>query len=237
MISFGDRLKFALKLRGVTAAALARHLGVAPQAIYQVQSGKSGAMNASNAAAAAEFLRVPIRWLTDGEGPTPSDAATTPPHVPAPGSVQQKPFDANVVPAPIGSRRIPLLNYVQAGELTEIGASFSGEAMEYLLTDLRLSDHSFALEIQGDSMSPEFRPGDRIIVDREICPRPGDFVVARNGGFEATFKKYRPRGISPTGGDVFELVPLNDDYPTLYSDRQPLIVIGTMVEHRKYYRR
>lgn len=234
MNTFGDRLKFALKLRSTTASALARHLGVAPQAIYQVQSGKSGAMNASNAAAAAEFLGVPIRWLTDGEGPTPgplekvssSTAKATPPD-----------FDINVVPATMGGRRVPLINYVQAGELTEIGISFSGEAMEYLLTDLRLSDYSFALEIQGESMSPEFRPGDRIIVDREVCPRPGDFVVARNGGFEATFKKYRPRGISPTGEDIFELVPLNEDFPTLYSERQPLVVIGTMVEHRKYYRR
>lgn len=234
MNTFGDRLKFAIKLRGITASDLARHLGVKPQAIYQVQSGKSGAMNASNAAATAEFLRVPIRWLTDGEGPAPREAQQSVPDV---SNGPSSDFDTNVVPAPIGSRRIPLINYVQAGELTEIGVSFSGEAMEYLLTDLRLSDYSFALEIQGDSMSPEFRPGDRIIVDREVCPRPGDFVVARNGGYEATFKKYRPRGISETGKEVFELVPLNEDYPTLYSERQPLIVIGTMVEHRKYYRR
>lgn len=234
MNTFGDRLKFAIKLRGTTAAALARHLGVAPQAIYQVQSGKSGAMNASNAASAAEFLRVPIRWLTDGEGKTPSTSSSTDA---SDGETKESPFDPNVVPAPIGSRRIPLINYVQAGELTEIGASFSGEAMEYLLTDLALSEYSFALEIQGDSMLPEFKAGDRIIVDREVHPRPGDFVVARNGGYEATFKKYRPRGISETGQEVFELVPLNDDFPTLYSDRQPLIVIGTMVEHRKYYRR
>ncbi|CAB3850168.1 putative HTH-type transcriptional regulator [Achromobacter insuavis] len=234
MNTFGDRLKFAIKLRGTTAAALARHLGVAPQAIYQVQSGKSGAMNASNAAAAAEFLRVPIRWLTDGEGPTPSAQAKSAPDAAQPTTPA---FDSNVLPAPMGSRRVPLIDYVQAGELTEIGVSFSGEAMEYLLTDLRLSDYSFALEIQGESMSPEFRPGDRIIVDREVCPRPGDFVVARNGGFEATFKKYRPRGINAAGQDIFELVPLNEDFPTLYSDRQPLIVIGTMVEHRKYYRR
>ncbi|QKQ51046.1 S24 family peptidase [Achromobacter denitrificans] len=234
MNTFGDRLKFAIKLRGITASDLARHLGVKPQAIYQVQSGKSGAMNASNAAAAADFLRVPIRWLTDGEGATPN---AQPLDAPQPLEATPAAFDINVVPAPMGSRRIPLINYVQAGELTEIGVSFSGEAMEYLLTDLRLSDYSFALEIQGDSMLPDFRPGDRIIVDREVCPRPGDFVVARNGGFEATFKKYRPRGISSTGEEVFELVPLNEDFPTLYSDRQPLIVIGTMVEHRKYYRR
>lgn len=222
MNTFGERLKYALTLRNVSAAALARHLRVAPQAIYQVQSGRSAALNASNAAAAADFLRVPIRWLTDGEGAAPSSDPA---------------FDSNVKPAPIGGRRIPLINYVQAGELTEIGSSFSGGALEYLLTDLTLSEHAFALEIAGNSMEPDFRPGDRIIVDQEVYPRPGDFVVARNGGFEATFKKYRPRGINERGQEVFELAPLNTDYPTLYSDREELSIIGTMVEHRKYYRR
>lgn len=152
-------------------------------------------------------------------------------------SATKVPFDVNVSPASIGTRRVPLINYVQAGELTEIGAAFSGDALEYLLTDLDLSAHAFALEIEGLSMSPEFSPGDRVIIDQEVCPRAGDCVVAKNGHDEATFKKYRPRGISENGQDVFELVPLNDDYATLYSDRQTLIVIGTMMEHRKYRRR
>ncbi len=109
--------------------------------------------------------------------------------------------------------------------------------MEYLLTDMNLSHHAFALEITGLSMMPDFKPGDRIIVDQEVGPQPGDFVVARNGGFEATFKKYRPRGLDQYGNDIFELVPLNDDFPTLYSNREQLTIIGTMVEHRRYYKR
>jgi len=39
------------------------------------------------------------------------------------------------------------------------------------------------------------------------------------------------------GNTVFELVPLNDDYATLRSDTDHLVVIGVMVEHRKRYRR
>lgn len=153
------------------------------------------------------------------------------------GWFSQPNFDENVSPAQIGTRAIPLINYVQAGQLTDIGAAFTGEAMEYLLTDLRLSDHAFALEIEGDSMLPEFRPGDRVIIDQEVGPAPGDFVAARNGSEQATFKKYRPRGINENGEEVFELVPLNDDYPTLYSNRERLAIIGTMIEHRRYRRR
>ena len=86
-------------------------------------------------------------------------------------------------------------------------------------------------------MTPEFRPGDRVLIDPELTPGPGDFVAAKNDGEGATFKKYRARGINERGDTVFELVPLNPDFATLRSDLQPLCIIGVMVEHRKKYRR
>ena len=142
---------------------------------------------------------------------------------------------SNVGPAPLGARRIPLVSYVQAGCMTEAVDSYViGDAADWLLTDLDLSSNSFALEIKGDSMLPEFNPGDRVIVDPSIVPDPGNFVVAKNGDNEATFKKYRPRGVNERGDQVFELVPLNEDYPSMRSDICHIQIIGTMVEHRRY---
>ena len=69
-----------------------------------------------------------------------------------------------------------------------------------------------------------------VTIDPDEAPRPGDFVVASNGSEEATFKKYRPRGIDENGQEVFELVPLNDDFPTLHSDRQQIAIIGVIPE-------
>lgn len=144
----------------------------------------------------------------------------------------------NVQPAAIGARRIPLISYVQAGVWTNVVDTFQpGDADEFLLTDLELSGNAFALEIKGDSMLPEFKPGDRVIIDPNIAPAPGDFVVAKNGEEEATFKKYRPRGVNEHGDIVFELVPLNEDYPSMRSDLMPIRIVGTMVEHRKYRKR
>lgn len=143
----------------------------------------------------------------------------------------------NVSPAPIGARSVPLISAIQAGMWSEIVDNFQpGDADEWLLTDLELSAGSFALTIRGDSMLPEFNPGDRVIIDPAIEPHPGDFVAAKNGEQEATFKKYRPRGMDANGKMVFELVPLNDDYPTLRSDIDQIRIVGTMVEHRKYRR-
>ena len=149
-----------------------------------------------------------------------------------------QPFDENVTPAAVGLRPIPVISSVQAGALRDMESPYppgAGYAYEY--TDQDLSDWAFALDVEGLSMMPEFRPGDRIVVDPEISPNPGDFVVARNGSEQATFKKYRPRGIDAAGNVIFELVPLNEDYPTLRSDTEHLSVIGVVTEHRKKLRR
>lgn len=142
---------------------------------------------------------------------------------------------ANVVSAPMGLRRIPLISHVQAGMMTEaVDPYVVGDAADWLITDLELSSGTFALQIKGDSMLPEFSPGDRVIIDPNISPDPGNYVVAKNGDNEATFKKYRPRGLNERGEQVFELVPLNEDFPSMRSDMAPIQIIGTMVEHRKY---
>lgn len=143
----------------------------------------------------------------------------------------------NVTLASMGANRVPLISYVQAGAWTEAVDNFNpGDAEDWLMTDLKLSKTAFALEIKGDSMLPEFKPGDRVIIDPEVEPMPGDFVAAKNGKEEATFKKYRPRGADGNGKAVFELVPLNEDFESLRSDVEPIRIVGTMVEHRKYRR-
>lgn len=201
--------------------ALADYCGVKPPSVHGWFSGATKSLKGRSLIRAADYLNVNDRWLSDGAGPKARSSS----------------FDANVIPAAMGEQRIPLLNYVQAGAFCDPGQNFTFEGMEYLLTDLDLSDRAFALQIKGDSMRPDFTEGDRIIVDCEVSPRPGDFVVAKNSEEEATFKKYRLLRIDDDGHEVFELVPLNQDYPSMRSDHHHLQIIGTMMEHRKYYKR
>ena len=79
----------------------------------------------------------------------------------------------------------------------------------------------------------KFKEGDVVLIDPDVQPKPGGFVAARNGKQEATFKRYRPRGLNEKGVDYFELVPLNENYPTMRSDLEEITIIGTAVEHRK----
>lgn len=133
-------------------------------------------------------------------------------------------------------RGYPIISWVQAGHWREIVDSFPrGGADEYILANNTYGPHTFAVRIVGNSMEPEFREHDVVVIDPDVRPKPGDYVVARNHEEAATFKKYRPRGIVD-GQEVFELVPLNEDYAIMRSDQQPIQIIGTMVEHTRYRR-
>lgn len=147
---------------------------------------------------------------------------------------KERPFDQNVAPAMIGKRAIPVISAIQAGALKEITEPYElGDGSSTLYADDDYSRWAFGLEIEGNSMTPEFKPGDLVIIEPEWEPRPGEYVAAKNGNNEATFKKYRQRGTDAEGRVIFELVPLNDDYPTLRSDITPLTIIGVMAEHRR----
>ncbi len=131
------------------------------------------------------------------------------------------------------TRRIPLINDAQMGNRFPPAVE---KTADWLLTDLALSPGAFALRIEGESMRREFREGDVVVIDPAIVPRPGDFVVASSSQHGATFRKYRPRGPNANGEEVFELAPLNEDYPSMRSDITAITLVGTMVEHRRYRR-
>ncbi len=67
--------------------------------------------------------------------------------------------------------------------------------------------HTFALRVQGDSMEPNFSEGMVVIVEPELDPVPGDFVIVRNGDAESTFKQ-----LIKDGPD-WMLKPMNPRYP------------------------
>lgn len=174
-----------------------------------------------------------VRLVSDSLNKLAKALGVTPAHLLA----ENLEVQTNVSAAPIGTRRVPVLDYVQAGAFSGIAPHFRDEEMQdFLLTDGQYSESAFALKIRGESMAPRFREGDTVIIDPAVKPLPNEFVVATNGNGEATFKQYKDRGES-NGSHIFELVPLNDGYPAMRSDQTPVKVIGTMVEHRQYRRR
>ena len=154
------------------------------------------------------------------------------------GAMEDVQIIKNVIPTHLTQTRIvPLIAKVPAGDWRTIFDDFSpGAGMAFEMASVDCSEHTFALIVSGDSMSPDFREGDRIIVDPNVSPRPGNFVIARNHNLEPTFKQYKARGVDATGKEIFELVPLNDSYSSIRSDEIELEIIGTVIEHRRSMR-
>lgn len=214
MGSLGNRIRTLRKDRRLTQKQLGKAVGVSDVTVgyWEKDLNTPGGKSLTNL---ASYLGVSESYLLYG-----------------------KEDDSNVSPAFVGGMRIPIISYVQAGNWTTGSEAKSLEGTtEFILTTGNFSRSTFALKIKGKSMEPEFVEGDLIIVDPDLSPMPGDYVVASNGHHEATFKKYRSRGVSTDGNEVFDLVPLNDDFATRSSLTEEITIIGVLVEHRRLIRR
>jgi len=139
--------------------------------------------------------------------------------------------EPNVTALPPGIRRVPLLDAISAGQFLDVLPHFrDAEMQDFILTNSEYSGSAFAMTVQGESMVPDFNPGDIVLVDPETPVRPGRFVVAVNGTGEAALKRYADRGTDPEGRQIFELIPSNPHYPTMRSDKQELRIIGVVRE-------
>lgn len=252
-----ERLMFAAKkLRKAEGPSdVARLLNVSPQKVTNWLSrgvSKEGMLDAQR------LIGCNATWLQTGEGEM-VDASTK--HTlasheaakkrqnlrmiegskPALGSSignSKETFEANVEKIDGNWHRIPLISYAQAGMMTESTDPLSiWDRLEFVLTSEDVSPRAFGLRIKDLSCWPEYQEGDVVIIDPEIRPDPGNMVIAKGAEDEAIFGKYRPRGTNEQGEMVFELVPLNDDFATLNSERDHLRIIGVEIEHHRKKRR
>lgn len=226
MGTLADRIKERMNDLSLVQADVADRAGVSQVAIHKLLTGKSTASKKPDALATA--LECSLDWLLTGREPK------------RPVRVSEIAGSYAVDPE---LRRIPVINYVQAGHPREIIDDYAaGDGFDTVGIDpdtaRQLGRHAFALVVDGESMLPDFRPGDLVVVDPDASVRPGDIVVAKlERDQAATLKKYRSRGADGDGHPVFELMPLNDDYPTLLvNSASPGQVIGPVIEHRRKMR-
>lgn len=130
---------------------------------------------------------------------------------------------------------VPLLEYAEAAKLADPKITLNKlKVKKHIPSTGEHTAMAFALRIHDDSMAPEFKPGDIVIVDPGKTKKPGSFVAASTNNGVAVFRKYRSRGADDSGL-IFDLAPLNADYPTLESKKDGLVILGVLAEHRKPY--
>lgn len=128
--------------------------------------------------------------------------------------------------------RIPVLGSVPAGipieaiedivDWEEIPQAMCTGGKEY-----------FALQVKGDSMWPDYLPGDTIIVQRTPVCESGDDCVVYVNGYDATLKQ-----VTFNSDGSLTIVPRNQSYPPrTYSRKEvidmPVSIAGVVVELRR----
>lgn len=129
--------------------------------------------------------------------------------------------------------RIPVLGSVPAGipleaiediiDWEEIPQSLASGGKEY-----------FALQVEGDSMYPDYLPGDIVIVQKTPVCASGDDCVVYVNGYDATLKQVR---LDEKHGTL-TIVPKNPSYPPRTFSKEeiqslPVTIAGVVVELRR----
>lgn len=189
-MSMGNRIESAMYKAKMNQTELASAMKVTPQAVQQwiagttTPKGKRLSLLATVLGVSVEFLVTGAQTLTQAE------------------------MFVNVAPGPNVYGKVPLISWVQAGHASEVvDLLHPGDGFEWIDTTCQIKRHTYALRVRGDSMSPDFPDGSVIIVEPEFDPLPGDYVIAKNGDDEATFKQ-----LIKDGADYY-LKPLNERYP------------------------
>lgn len=141
MDTLAERLKRLIEEKGLNAFALSKMTGITPATISKLLNGKSKDPGISTITAIASALGVSIEALATGE-----DVQVTP------------------LPPMRGTRKVPLISWVQAGVFTDI-RQMPPDAVDWFFCPVGISEHGFCLRVEGESMQPRFQPGDVVFVD------------------------------------------------------------------------
>lgn len=204
------RLKELRQNRNITQGKLAEALNLARSTVAMYESGSSEP-DFSTLQKIADYFNVSIDYLLGRDS-----------------NISATAFNRNVV-------RIPIYGTIPAGvpvEMIEDSYIDDYEEIDEALT--KGGNVYFGLKIKGDSMSPEFRNGDTIILKKQDTCESGEFCAVSINHTESTFKKVilKPNGIT--------LQPLNAAFePMFYTNQEvaelPITILGVVKEVRRSY--
>ena len=199
------RLKELRETKHISQAQLAKAVGVGQSTVGMWESGKS-VPEYKTLLKLADYFQITVDYLTGKE------------------SVANSTEDSVV--------RIPVLGSVPAGipieaiedviDWEELPASMCSGNKEY-----------FALEVKGDSMWPDYLPGDVVIVLRTPVCDSGDDCIVYVNGYDATLKQ-----VMFNDDGSLTLYPRNQNYaPRTFTreetENMPISIAGVVVELRR----
>lgn len=209
-MSFGEKIKSLRLELGLTLEEVGQIVGVGKSTVRKWESGEIANMRRDKIALLAKALHVDpavlMGWDSKAKPATASASPAKPIRIPVLGSI------------PAG---IPIEAVEDILDWEELPTSMGKGGAQY-----------FALQVKGDSMSPNYLDGDVLILRRQDTCNSGQDCAVMVNGDDATFKRVKisDRGIT--------LQPLNPAYDPLYFTHKecaeiPVRIIGVVVELRR----
>lgn len=172
--SLAGRLRWAMDNAGKTnQSALAREVGVKPQAIQHLVDVTKAATGSKHVAALASALAVSSIWLATGDG--------SPELVESGPSAAPEPDDLTEIDAPLMQvRRLPIVGTAKMGddgfyeEISDMPGAGDGH-IEIATAD----PNAYGLRCRGMSMFPAVRDGWYVVIEPNRRPTEGEYVLIK----------------------------------------------------------
>lgn len=206
MSKLGNRIREVLLDKGLSQAELARLIGVKQQTVSYICAPDSPATISRYTGKIAEALGVNPKWLQTGKGGKYDPIVR----------IEIDGEELCVTQVPLFTTEEVLNRNERSRKMPIRG----------LMTDANVSSDAFAFEVNDESMSPKLLPGDRVVIDPKVSPVPGDYVAAQSAG-KLLLRRFRSKE-----DGLFELVPLNEDWPVIGNKNAK--ILGVMTELRCY---
>lgn len=226
--TFANRLRKALEYNNMKPVDLANRTGINKSLISNYLSGTFKAKQ-DKVNIIAETLGVSEGWLMGYDVDMDRDWLTDEEDV-----SNIKIDNARYIETMTKTVKIPILGKVPSGIPIEAIEDIIGYE-EIPASMLRDGNNYFSLKIDGDSMYPDYKTGDIIIIRQQNDCNSGDDCVVMVNGDDATFKRVVKQEKS------IILKPLNNNYEPYYFDEyeimtKPVKIIGVAVEVRRKLR-
>lgn len=218
--SFSNRLKKAMALRGIKQSELSSKAHLDKSLISNYVNGNYNAKQ-ENIHAIALALDIDEGWLMGYDTPMErkDDISTI--------NID----NARYIKASTQMVKIPVLGKIPAGIPIEAIEDILGYE-EIPISMLRNDTNYFALKVEGDSMIPDYKEGDILIIRQQSDCDSGDDCVVMVNSDDATFKRVIKQN------NTLILKPLNNTYePYVFTAEEiiskPVNILGICIEIRR----
>jgi SOS-response transcriptional repressor LexA len=141
-------------------------------------------------------------------------------------------FSDHALPARLRSRDIPVVSWAAAGAAKDYQdlANQIDETVGSHVTD----PNAFAVILEGDSMEPEFKAGDRVVVAPNLEARNGDVVLVKLKDGRVMFKRFQRTG---PNGQTIRLRSENPIYDPMELPSEKIRFVYPAMEFKRLMRR